>query len=173
MAILNKDGKEVTTYEELKKAAIEAGINENKFIDRAPANMPTNGEFVDFEIDKNKENPEFNHLRMIVKDNKGKESKISVGRLLAWGKEKKGEQVLTIGDIRESQKGKFYIQGETINPELSTDQAKTVLELIGKKFRSKKIELFNLPFEQDKINSKEDAINAAGTTNAFKVTLLD
>ena len=163
------DGVELT-YDELKSQMISDGINEKKFVDREPSNLPQSGTFTGFE--KSGEG-DFVHYRMTAKDVKDNDYKISLSRLQAYGLIKPSETaVCPIGAIRKSTAGNFYIGGESLNPEIPTDQAKAILALTGKKLTAVKKTHFALPFGV-KYEDKETALENVGVTNVFKVTVVD
>lgn len=158
---------QVVTYDELKTAMEAKGVKAAKFVDRDPATLPTSGEFVDYEpVDEGQATA---HYRMIAKDAKGTEHRISVSRLQAYGLIKKTDDaVCPLIAIRKSQKGNLYIGGESINPEIPSDQAKAILSLIGQKFKAKKVTLFSLPYGEN-FESKEIAHQNVTTSTAYEV----
>lgn len=167
-----KFGEVELTYDELKQQMLDNGIAEKKFVEREPSNLPKVGTFDRFEPAGEKtDEGDFRHYRMVAIDAKGKEYKISLSRLQAYGLIKsKADQTLKPENLKVSAKNTLYIAGETINPEISSDQAKAIMELVGKSFKAVKTEIFTLPFGVS-YETKEEAIENAGVSNVFKVEL--
>lgn len=159
-------GGVMVTYDELKAQMESHGVKATKFVDREPASLPSVGTFDRFEPAGE---GEFAHYRMIAKDNKGAEHIVSISRLQAYGLIKKTDtSELPVNAIRKSTKGNFYISGDTLNPEIPSDQAKAALSLVGQKFKAKKVTLFSLPFGVA-FESKEQAATEVGTMSAFEL----
>jgi len=163
-------GGVMVTYDQLKTEMEKHGVKASKFVDREPASLPSVGTFDRFEPAGK---GEFAHYRMIAKDAKGAEHIVSISRLQAYGLIKtKPESELPVNAIRKSTKGNFYISGDTVNPEIPSDQAKAALSLVGQKFKAKRITLFSLPFGVT-FESKEQAASEVGTMSAFELTFVD
>jgi len=163
------NGKELS-YDELKAEMISAGINEKKFVDREPSNLPQAGTFTGAEVSGE---GDFVHYRMTAKDAKDNDYRISLSRLQAYGLIKPSDSAICpISAIRKSTAGNFYIGGESLNPEIPTDQAKAILALTGKKFSAVKKVHYSLPFGT-KWENKETALENVGVTNVFKVTVVE
>lgn len=166
-----KFGEVELTYSELKEQMISNGINEKKFVDREPSNLPKVGTFTAFEAAGEKtDEGDFRHYRMIATDAKGKEYKISLSRLQSYGLLKSANQTLKVENLKLSAKNTLYIAGESINPEIPSDQAKAIMELTGRSFKAVKSEIFSLPFGVS-YESKEEAIENSGVSTVFKVEL--
>lgn len=168
----------VISYDDLKKALIDSGINENRFNVMQSSNLPKAGEFTGYEIVEttNADDEKIAFVQLIAKDAKGKEYKCSLGRLAAMGKIANGTEDLKETDIATSRNGNLYIRGSQINPEISSNPAIAILETVGKKFKKcERINIFNAEYKAGgyQEEEKEEFMKKMGLREVFQLELID
>lgn len=166
--------KSFTSYDELLKAAKQAGIKEAK-LDKA---------IETYSLSEGKHKVVSIHLvegdaaHIYFKTDKGE--KMSISNLVAsaaFVDDK--EQIKGVQQLRDSSKAsykKWFVSGTRLNPQLSNDQAKTAMDLKDKEIVVTKKEGFIVPFagtveNPDFCDNEEMLRSRAVVKNFYQITI--